>query len=143
MEDPKTDPKLIGLTPEMKTKAIGVLAQMKALGYQAHVAEGKRTLEEQQKKVEQGYSKTMHSKHLTGQAIDVVDKRWGWDASCPRRFWLHLGAAAISHGLGWGGFFGLSAAQKSKLRAALAAGRFDAAVSMKMGWDPAHCELVG
>ena len=141
MEDARKDPKLAGLAPEMKARAIAVLTQMQALAYDVHIAEGVRTLEEQKKKVEEGYSKTLHSRHLTGHAVDVVDRRWGWNPPS-RKFWFHLGAACIKAGLAWGGFFGLTARPRATLRRALVACDFDKAASMKLGWDPAHCEVA-
>ena len=47
------------------------------------VTDGLRTLEEQKYLVSIGASKTMNSKHLTGQAIDIVpwvkgNPRWEW-----------------------------------------------------------------
>jgi peptidoglycan L-alanyl-D-glutamate endopeptidase CwlK len=46
------------------------------------VLEGLRSRKRQQKLVERGYSTTMHSRHLTGDAVDLapwVDGRVPWD----------------------------------------------------------------
>lgn len=44
--------------------------------------EGKRTQERQQWLFDQGYSKTLNSRHLDGSAVDFVfyyDGKWSWD----------------------------------------------------------------
>jgi peptidoglycan L-alanyl-D-glutamate endopeptidase CwlK len=46
------------------------------------VFETKRTLERQEWLFEQGYSKTLNSRHLDGSAVDFVyykDGKWSWD----------------------------------------------------------------
>lgn len=68
-----------------------------------------RTPQEQAEKVKQGLSWTMHSKHLTGDAIDVApydiyelhgpDKA-EWDESDP--IWTRIGQIGEACGLKWG-----------------------------------------
>lgn len=50
------------------------------------VHDGIRTVEEQQRFVELGYSKTMNSKHLLGRAVDLVP----WIEGKPRWWWPQI-----------------------------------------------------
>lgn len=134
--------KLEGLKPDFRKKVEAVLADMRGHGWHAYVAEGKRTWEQQKEKVRKGYSKTMHSKHLDGDGADVVDDRYLWSDECPKLYWLHQASSAISHGLRSGAFFGLNPHEETELRLALKAGDFDKAAKLKLGWDPAHMEMV-
>jgi hypothetical protein len=84
----------------------------------------------------------MHSKHLVGDAADVVDERYGWGKGGTKLFWLHVGSSAIAHGLRWGGSFGLNPHEWTELRTALVKGDFDKAEKLKLGWDTAHIEMV-
>lgn len=72
-------------------------------------------------------------------AADIVDADLAWNASV--RFWLELGCAARDHGLGWGGFFGLSAPQMDRLKRL-----FDRhelwGQKVQFGWDPAHIQTM-
>ncbi len=97
---------LSGLQPDFRAKVERVLRRLQAKGWQPRVAEGRRTRAQQAEKVRRGYSRTMNSRHLTGRAADIVDRRWGWEgpaADTNHRFWRDLGAAAKAEGLTWGG----------------------------------------
>lgn len=59
-----------------------------------------------------------------------------------KRFWLHVGAAAVNERLLWGGFEGLSNVQHAVLRRALLDGEFDKAMSMKMGAHPERLSIA-
>lgn len=84
--------------------------------FDCQILEGIRSPERQAELVAQGLSKTLHSKHLTGEAVDVapypVD--WGEDGTgeqrqmAIRRFYLFAGfvlatAAEMGIRLRWGG----------------------------------------
>lgn len=56
-----------------------VIEDLRAKGYDPIVVEGKRTEAQQREKIAQGYSKTMNSNHLQGNAVDIVDRRYMWD----------------------------------------------------------------
>jgi hypothetical protein len=112
--EPGTKPKTVavsmknleGLDPTFKTQVISILQELAGKGWIPVVAEGVRDKAQQQKKVDAGYSKTMNSRHLTGHAVDIVDRRYGWGgpaAKLDHAFWTDLGAAANSRGLEWGG----------------------------------------
>lgn len=97
---------LSSLHPTLRAKVERVLRRLQAKGWQPYVAEGKRTRAEQAEKVRLGYSRTMNSRHLTGRAADIVDRRYGWGGRAANQnfqFWRDLGAAARAEGLTWGG----------------------------------------
>lgn len=145
-------PKLSELTTDgaFAAKVGQVLAQLEARNETPRIFETKRTLAQQVKKVRAGYSRTLKSQHVDrgsdggALAADIADSAKGWNAS--RRFWLIIGAACQSYGLGWGGLFGLNGRQKGALVAALntlrAAGwpEDHEAYAVSIGWDPAHLQ---
>ena len=67
------------LNPQFASVLPKVMDELKARGYQPIVASGLRTQEEQAKKVAEGSSKTMKSNHLHGNAVDIIDSRYGWN----------------------------------------------------------------
>lgn len=73
-----------------------ILTKLEAMGYQAFVAEGRRTKAQQAEKVRLGYSKTMNSYHLSGMAADIVDKRYMWNISNVHKFWWDLYQVALN-----------------------------------------------
>lgn len=69
---------------------------------------GLRTVEEQRVLVATGKSRTMKSKHLTGDAVDIavfVDGKITWDLKYYRAVALHVEKVAKRTGIGilWGG----------------------------------------
>lgn len=97
---------LSGLQPAFRAKVERVLRRLQAEGWQPFVAEGLRTRAQQREKVRRGYSRTMNSRHLSGRAADIVDRRWGWGGPAKdddHPFWRALGRAAAAEGLTWGG----------------------------------------
>lgn len=104
-------------------KIINIIDKLTAKGWFPVVASGLRTRAEQAKKVQDGVSKTMESKHLIGKAVDIVDKRYFWGvpnaahntnvkneirhaARLDFCFWQDLGAAVREEkGLIWGGLW--------------------------------------
>lgn len=97
---------LAGLQADFRAKVIAILKELAGKGWKPVVAEGLRTKAQQRIKVQKGYSKTMNSRHLTGHAADIIDRRYGWGgpaANLNFAFWNDLGAAARARGLTWGG----------------------------------------
>ncbi len=94
---------LSGLRPGFRAKVERILRRLQSLGWQPRVAEGRRSVAQQREKVRKGYSKTMNSYHLYGNAADIIDRRWGWKIPQSHRFWRDLGRAAAAEGLTWGG----------------------------------------
>jgi peptidoglycan L-alanyl-D-glutamate endopeptidase CwlK len=99
-------PRVNGLNEKLQAALPGIMSDLQSEGWQPTIASGIRTPAEQAEKVRQGYSQTMNSKHLLGKAVDIVDKRYGWDGPAANKnyqFWKDLGDAARSRGLQWGG----------------------------------------
>lgn len=72
------------------------------------VHDGLRSLAEQKALVRRGASKTMRSKHLTGDAVDLVPYingklRWEWDAIYPIAEAVREAANELGVNLIWGG----------------------------------------
>ncbi len=93
--------RVANLNPGVAPKIRAIIDDLKEQGFNPVVASGTRTEKEQAEKVRLGYSKTMNSKHLHGNAVDIVDGGKGWDSS--PEFWAALGKAARKQGLEWGG----------------------------------------
>lgn len=95
-----------GINPRLQSALPIIMDELRQKGWQPSIASGMRTPEEQAEKVRQGYSQTMNSKHLIGKAVDIIDKRYGWDGPASDtnyQFWQDLGEAAKRQGLQWGG----------------------------------------
>lgn len=76
--------------------------------YDFAISEGLRSLDRQKELVAQGKSKTLHSRHLTGKAVDIavfVDGKLTWDAKYYRELFEHINAVAKLNDvpLVWGG----------------------------------------
>jgi hypothetical protein len=85
------DKKLLQLDPQFQPIVSKILDALTAKGWQPIIAEGKRTVEQQREKVKMGYSQTMKSYHLTGLAVDIIDKRYAWNIPLHHKFWYDLG----------------------------------------------------
>ncbi len=100
---------LDGLDPMFAQQIKEVLFKLAQKGWQPRVAEGLRSLEQQQEKINQGHSSIKdpkNSKHVQGVAVDIIDSRYGWGGPASDlnfQFWLDLGEAAREAGLTWGG----------------------------------------
>jgi peptidoglycan L-alanyl-D-glutamate endopeptidase CwlK len=62
-----------------------------------------RSVAQQKEKIRLGYSQTMHSKHLKGRAVDMVDERYYWRIPLTHKFWKDYGEACRNQGFIWGG----------------------------------------
>lgn len=102
--------KLDDLSPQFRPLAILLLARCTEAQIPVLIVNTRRTVEEQAGFLAKGVSWTLHSKHLTGDAIDICpfeiyalhgpDKlRWNPDDSV----WLELGKIGRKIGLVWGG----------------------------------------
>lgn len=97
---------LNGLDPQLADKVISIVMNLQRLGWKPVIAEAVRTKEQQAEKVKLGYSKTMNSKHIVGKAVDIIDRRYGWDGPASDlnyQFWVDLGKEVKKEGLTWGG----------------------------------------
>ena len=92
--------KLSAVKHDLIIRILPIMAEEEELGWQPIVAEGMRTKAQEREKVRKGYSQTMHSKHLTGDAVDIVDKRYGWDGKASNlhfKFWRDQQKAVHHH----------------------------------------------
>ncbi len=105
--------KLDDLSPVFRPLAVEFLARCVEEGICVVIVDTLRTEAEQQENLRKGVSWTNKSKHLTGDAIDIVpyaqyaahgEKKVLWDAEDP--LWARLGKIGESCGMKWGGRFG-------------------------------------
>jgi len=102
--------KLDDLSPRFRPLAIELLARCCEAGAPVMIVDTLRTAAEQEANIAKGVSWTRNSKHLTGDAIDIVPYQL-WDASGPDKLqwdarapvWHLLGQIGESLGLVWGG----------------------------------------
>lgn len=102
--------RLNDLSLEFRPKAIELLARFTEAGVAVLIVDTLRTKEEQTEALRNGFSSTLNSKHLVGDAIDIcpydvyqlhgLDKL-KWDSN--DSIWLKLGLIGESLGLRWGG----------------------------------------
>jgi len=98
--------RLKGIHPVLAQKVNAIIIELEQKGWNPVIGSGLRTLKEQKKLLKKGYTTTLRSKHLTGRAVDIVDKRYGWSGKASNlnfQFWKDLGEAAKRQGLIWGG----------------------------------------
>lgn len=67
------------LNPKFSSVLPNFIQDLKQQGFQPMIASGFRTQKEQAQKVAQGYSQTMNSRHTQGNAVDIIDARYGWN----------------------------------------------------------------
>lgn len=105
--------KLDDLSSRFRPLAILLLARCVEAQIPVIITYTLRTVAEQEALIAQGVSWTKHSKHLTGDAIDIcpfaIWQEYGpdklqWDPKDPN--WLRLGQIGEAIGLKWGGRFG-------------------------------------
>lgn len=102
------DRSLNDLSARFKPLAEALLAAFDSAGIRYIVVDTLRTPEEQADALARGVSWTSHSKHLTGDAIDVAPLQQGsnkvdWDNNDPD--WNKMGAIGEGLGLRWGKHF--------------------------------------
>ncbi len=100
------DNSLSSLVPEMKQKVMNVIDFLKIHNIPLELFETGRTLDRQKVLKAKGYSKTLKSKHLTGEAADFVvylDGKWSWDYDRYKICYVMFGTVAKHFGLEWGG----------------------------------------
>lgn len=111
------------------------------------VLQGLRTLEEQRENVRKGASQTMNSKHLTGDAVDLVAYAGGkisWDDSLYCFIAEAVRDASVQLGvkIRWGGCWGILEEGKSPLKQAKEYGAKRRAEGKKPFFDWGHFELA-
>lgn len=98
------DRSLDDLSARFKPLAEALLKKLTEAGIKYVVIDTLRTGLEQQEAIAKGLSWTSHSKHLTGDALDVaplVDGKIDWNTKNP--IWTQMGEIGESLGLVWGG----------------------------------------
>lgn len=119
------------LSPRFKPLAMALLARCVEQGIAVAIVDTLRTPEEHAANLKTGASRTTHSKHLDGDAIDICPyeqyalhgpDKLQWDTADPR-VWFALGAVGEALGLRWGG-------------------RFRPLDRNGLGWDAGHFEYV-
>ena len=102
--------RLSDLSPRFRPLAFEFLARCMEQNIPVRIIDTLRTPEEQADYIAKGVSWTPHSKHLTGDAIDVCPyvvwqasgaNKLAWDSSHPT--WKRLGEIGEALGLRWGG----------------------------------------
>ena len=98
------------LSPEMREKAVELLARCVEAGIAIVVVDTLRTPEEHAQNLANGTSWTKYSRHLDGDAIDIApfesyalygSDKIRWDAT--DTIWRKIGMIGESIGLRWGG----------------------------------------
>jgi peptidoglycan L-alanyl-D-glutamate endopeptidase CwlK len=98
------------LSPAFKPKAMELLARLCEAGIPVLITDTLRTPAEQAEFIRKGVSWTKNSRHLTGDAIDLVpyvifqlngEDKLQWDAGHP--VWAKVGGIGERLGLTWGG----------------------------------------
>lgn len=85
------------LTPWMRERVIYLIKFLTLLGYRTELYSTRRTLEEQKELVRLGHSRTLNSKHLKGEAADIlIFPEHGYHVA--GNHWAKLGGK-------WGGHF--------------------------------------
>lgn len=92
---------LQGVHPDL----VKVIERADEIGAKFVVVCGLRTLAQQKEFVAQGKSKTLHSRHLTGHAVDLVDDKftWGETELCQIAKAVKQAAADLGIPIEWGG----------------------------------------
>lgn len=92
---------LAGVHPDL----VRVIEKADEIGVQFVVVCGRRTLAEQKTLVATGKSKTLHSRHLTGHAVDLVDTKFTWSEPAMLNISAGIKQAAADVGvpIEWGG----------------------------------------
>lgn len=96
--------KLLTCDPSFLPKARAVVLAMAGHGWNLRVVWCLRTFSENQELVLQGKA-SRDSLHLTGRALDLIDRAWLYDAPHNHPYYMQLRAAAHANGLRWGGDF--------------------------------------
>jgi hypothetical protein len=83
------------LADDFKPIVYDIMVCLIVKGWRPIPASGRRTVAEQHLAKKNKASQTMQSKHLTGYACDITDKRYYWNISRVHQFWLDLAECAL------------------------------------------------
>ena len=134
--------------PTFAKRVEKVISDMEAVGFRPRIQDAHRSIADQKKAFDEGFSKVLFGFHnVTGAggkaeslAVDMLDDDHPTDMS--RKYLITLASVAKKNGLNSGIFFDLKPpAARTKLQKAIDALDFDP--SIKMGFDPTHLEPTG
>lgn len=130
------------LDERFKPIVLKILVALEEKGYVPMVVEGRRTVEQQRKKVKDGVSTTMKSYHLTGLAVDICDRRHMWNIPLNHDFWYDYGCIIDEMEcdigtLRWGGVWD----KPSRWDVIEKSRDLDRPYLINWFFDGAHCEL--
>ncbi len=151
--DPRSESRLDEVHPELARVVREAHAGMPVDGVSFVVTEGKRTLARQTELFKSGASLTMHSRHLTGHAVDLAATIGGptriqWKLELYYRLALAMRGAAVALNVPvvWGGCWeplaALGTAEDDIARAVEAYGARSRAAGQKSLVDGPHFELA-
>jgi len=133
--------------PKFAKRVKAVIEDLEAQGFRPRIQDAHRTIADQIKAFNGGFSKVRFGFHnITGAggkaeslAVDLLDDDKPLNPS--RKYIILLAAAAQKNDLQPGSFFGLPAALRNGLNQAIQDSNFDPAI--KIGFDPTHIEATG
>ncbi|MBN2388037.1 MAG: C39 family peptidase [Anaerolineales bacterium] len=138
--------KLQEMHPDFRARVEAVLVEMESYRYRPRIQEAWRSPEEQAEAFRRGRSKIEYGYHNVtapdgtkeALAADIIDDNRPLGPKL--HFILHLTAAAEKNGLTSGVYFDLAPEKALRLKEALAAENWNAAVHI--GWDPCHVQTT-
>jgi len=135
--------------PAFAKRMANVIKDMEMLGFRPRIQDAHRTIADQKKAFDGGFSKVLFGFHnVTGAngkpeslAVDILDDDHPGN-TVPRKYLITLASVAQKHGLHSGIFFSLKTdAERKALQVAIDTLNFDPKI--KMGFDPTHLESTG
>jgi len=133
--------------PKFAARVDAVIKDLEAQGIRPRIQDAHRTIADQQKAFNNGFSKVRFGFHnVTGAngkpealAVDLLDD--DHPLNPPRKYIILLAEAAQARGLHPGSFFGLPRALRDGLSKAIQDHNFDPKI--RIGFDPTHIEATG
>jgi len=133
--------------PAFAQRVEAVIKDLEAEGFRPRIQDAHRSIADQIKAFNGGFSKVKFGFHnVTGAndkpealAVDLLDDDKPLNPT--RKYIILLAAAAQAHGLHPGSFFGLPQALRKGLSKAIEDRNFDP--NIKIGFDPTHIEVTG
>jgi hypothetical protein len=133
--------------PKFAQRVDAVIKDLETQGLRPRIQDAHRSIADQLKAFDQGFSKVKFGFHnVTGAndkpealAVDLLDD--DHPVSSSRKYIILLAGAAQAHGLQPGSFFGLPQSLRAGLTKAIQDQNFDPKI--KIGFDPTHIEVTG